>query len=446
MKRLFVTTLLSGLLATVAAAAPSKQANDSAVHLDRARVDAVLNEFVKAGQLVGVSALVFENGQETYFGAFGLADREDGRPMRRDTLVQIYSMTKPVTGVALMTLFDQGKFQLDDPIEKYAPEFANLRVYAGTDEKGRPVYEAPKRLPTIRDLMRHTAGLVGGNEDKTVVGELFRQADPMAFENTLPQMARKLGGVPLLYQPGTRWLYSPSVDVQAFLVERISGQPYDEYLQQHVLDPLRMTSTRYVLRKEDYPRMAALYARSPEGEFTRIPDEQAYRIYSKDWPMKPGGWGLVSTLDDYMRFARMLVNEGELDGARILKPQTVRLMATNAMPPGVTDTSWLPSKGRVGFGIDFAVRTAPPANAEEASGEVGEFFWDGFANTLFWVDPENELTAVLFTQFTPFGKMPLHKAFRDAVYHNDPSAAAPPAAQPGSADATQKTAPTSGAR
>ena len=146
----------------------------------------------------------------------------------------------------------------------------------------------------------------------------------------------------------------------------------------------------------------------------------ALEFNSHDWPSKPGSFGLVSTLDDYMRFARMLQNGGELDGKRILKTETVHLMATDAMPAEVTDTSWLPSKGLVGFGVDFAVRIRPPADAREASGAVGEFFWDGAADTLFWVDPKNKITAVLLTQYRPFGKVPLHKAFRDAVYKRDP--------------------------
>jgi len=156
----------------------------------------------------------------------------------------------------------------------------------------------------------------------------------------------------------------------------------------------------------------------------RESDQIGLEFNSRDWPLKPGSFGLISTLDDYMRFARMLQNGGELDGRRILKPETVKLMATDAMPPDVTDVSWLPSKGSVGFGIDFAVRIKPPANAQEASGAVGEFFWDGAADTLFWVDPKHKITAVLFTQYKPFGKVPLHKAFRDAVYHNMPDALA----------------------
>jgi CubicO group peptidase (beta-lactamase class C family) len=395
----------------------------SAGNIDKAKIDAALGGFIASKSLVGVSALVYEDGHEAYFAAFGQADREAGKPMTRDTLVQIFSMTKPITGVALMSLYEQGKFQLDEPLSRYLPEFANLRVYAGTDAHGQILYEAPWRPVTIRDITRHTAGFYGGT-DRVPVGEIYRAADPTNPLNSLAEEAKKLSSLPLLYQPGTRWLYGPSVDVQALLVERLSGMPFDRYLQQHIFMPLGMTSTRYILQSQDQARLAAMYEWHEDGSLTREPDATAFEFNSRDWPAKPGSYGLLSTLDDYMRFARMLQNGGVLDGTRILKPETVRLMATNAMPPNVTDTSWLPTKGRVGFGIDFAVRILPPADAKEASGAVGEFFWDGAADTLFWVDPKNKITAVLFTQYKPFGKVPLHKAFRDAVYAGFPEALA----------------------
>jgi CubicO group peptidase (beta-lactamase class C family) len=391
--------------------------------VEKAKIDAALSGLTNSGALVGVSALVYEDGREAYFGAFGQADREAGRAMTRDTLVQIYSMTKPITGVALMSLYEAGKFQLDDPLAKYAPEFANLRVYAGIDTHGEVVYEPLRRPVTIRDITRHTAGFYAGT-DHMPVGEIYRAADPTSISNTLAQEAKKLGSVPLLFQPGSRWLYGASVDVQALLVERLSGMPFDKYLEQKIFKPLGMKNTRYVLLPQDRARIAAMYDWHEDGTLTREPDDTALEFNSRDWPMKPGSFGLVSTLDDYMRFARMLQGGGELDGRRILKPETVRLMATDAMPATVTDTSWLPSKGQVGFGIDFAVRIRPPVNAQEASGAVGEFFWDGAADTLFWVDPKNKITAVLFTQYRPFGKVPLHKAFRDAVYSAMPEALA----------------------
>jgi CubicO group peptidase (beta-lactamase class C family) len=381
----------------------------------RARIDSTLSSFAKSGTIAGVSALVFEKGREVYFGGFGTADREANRPMRRDAIVQIFSMTKPITGVALMTLYEQGKFQLDDPLAKYAPEFANLRVYAGADANGAPMFVAPRRPITIRDITRHTAGFATGSENPGV-GPLYRAADPLNRNNTLAQMAQKLGTVPLWFQPEAKWEYGPSVDVQAFLVERLSGQPYEQYVRQHVLDPLGMREARYFVPESDRGRLAAMYNRSDAGVLSRAPDSSAFSFNTHHWPLTPGSYGLTSTLDDYMRFARMLLNGGELDGARILKPETVRLMATSHLSDTITERSWLPSKGQVGFGIDFAVRTRPPGSAEENNGVVGEFFWDGAASTLFWVDPVNQLAAVLFVQLVPFDRVHLHKSFRDAVY------------------------------
>jgi CubicO group peptidase (beta-lactamase class C family) len=420
MQTIRALTIFSGtLFATVL----SLHAAAGAGLVDKAKIDATLSGFIDSGALVGISALVYEDGHEAYFGAFGQADREARKPMTRETMVQIFSMTKPITGVALMSLYEAGKFQLDEPLAEYAPEFANLRVYAGIDTHGEVLYEALRRPVTIRDITRHTAGFYAGT-DHMPVGEIYRAADPTSIYNTLAQEAKKLGSLPLLFQPGTRWLYGASVDVQALLVERLSGMPFDKYLEQKIFKPLGMRNTRYVLLPQDRARIAAMYDWHEDGALTREPDEDALEFNGRDWPLKPGSFGLVSTLDDYMRFARMLQNGGELDGKRILKPETVRLMSTDAMPAQVTDTSWLPSKGQVGFGIDFAVRIRPPANAQEASGAVGEFFWDGAADTLFWVDPKNKITAVLFTQYRPFGKVPLHKAFRDAVYSAVPEALA----------------------
>jgi CubicO group peptidase (beta-lactamase class C family) len=417
---LMTTAIGAGL---TGAGGERSQAAPSHVRIEPTRIDAALNGLVQSKTLVGVSALVYENDREVYFGAFGAADRESAKPMSRDTLVQIFSMTKPIAGVAFMMLYEEGKFQLDDPLEKYAPEFANMRVYAGIDPRGEVIYEPVRRPVTLRDITRHTAGFYNGT-DHTPLAEIVRAADPGNKINTLAGEAKKLGSLPLLFQPGTRWLYGPSVDVQAFLVERLSGMPFDQFLEQKIFKPLRMTHTSYLLQPEDRGRMAAMYDWHEDGSLSRVPDETALEFNSRDWPMKPGSYGLVSTLDDYMRFARMLQNGGELDGTRILRAETVKLMATDAMPPEVTDMSWLPTKGSVGFGIDFAVRVRQPANAQEASGTVGEFFWDGAADTLFWVDPKNKITAVLFTQYKPFGKVPLHKAFRDAVYAHVPDALA----------------------
>jgi CubicO group peptidase (beta-lactamase class C family) len=380
----------------------------------KSHIDATLKRFIDSGKTAGVSALIFEKGKEVYFNSFGYADREAKLPMDRNTLVRIFSMTKPVTGVALMTLYEKGAFQLDEPLSKYCPEFTNMKVYQGVDANGNLILEPAKRPITIRDITRHTAGFAG--TDIPALAELVKKANYMAPTNTLSEMAKKLASLPLQFHPGDQWAYGPSVDVQAYLVEKLSGKPFDRYVKETILDPLKMTNTRYVIPENDRSRFAALYNRSDDGVLTRVPDEQANSFNTKDWALKPGGFGLTSTLDDYMKFTQMLVNKGQLGKVRILKPETVKLMSTSQLSDTITKRMWLPSKGRVGFGIDFAVRTQPPANKEENNGVVGEFFWDGAASTVFWVDPANDLTAVLFTQLVPFDKVKLHKSFRDAIY------------------------------
>lgn len=378
----------------------------------KARIDATLRRFVDSGKVAGVSALIYEKNRPVYYNAFGYADREAKVPMDRHTLVRIYSMTKPVTGVALMTLYEKGLFQLDDPLSKYAPEFADMKVYKGVDAAGNLVLEPARRPITIRDITRHTAGFAS-SADVPGLGEVIRKTDPLNPNNTLSEMAKKLASLPLLFHPGEQWAYGPSVDVQAYLVERLSGQPFDQYLKETIFEPLGMRNTRYVVPQKDWGRLAALYNRNVEGGLVRVPDDGDFN--RRDWALKPGGWGLTSTLDDYMAFARMLVHKGKGEKATILKPETVQLMATSHLSDSITQRMWLPSKGQVGFGIDFAVRLRPPASKEENNGTVGEFFWDGAASTLFWVDPVNEITAVLFVQQMPFyGE--LHKRFRDAVY------------------------------
>ncbi len=378
------------------------------------RINTVLKAFVDQGQVAGISAMVYEKGREVYFNAFGYADREAKVPMDRNTIVQIYSMTKPVTGVALMTLYEDGAFKLDDPLQKYLPEFGGIMVYTGVDDSGKMLLEKPNRPITVRDITRHTAGFPN-RPDIPGLSAKLREADPMNRENTLEQMSAKLASVPLWFHPGEQWEYGPSVDVQAYLVEKISGKPFEEYIREHVLDPLEMNITRYFIPEEDRGKFAAMY-RLTGDSLNRVPDGEAKADYLQKWPLRRGGSGLTSTIDNYMNFARMLLNRGSLEGVTILNPETVALMAANQLADSVTERNFLPSKGQVGFGIDLAVRHSPPASPDESYGVTGEFFWDGAASTLFWIDPVNELAAVMLVQLFPYDQIGLHKNFRSAVY------------------------------
>ena len=404
-----------GISKTLALAKRSWQRKPVVDAAAQQRLEAMLTEFTEPGGVAGISALIYEKGEEVYFGAAGFADREGQVPMARNTIAQIYSMTKPLTATALMQLHEDGRFFLDDPVAKYIPELADLRVFNGVDAAGKVKTVAPKRAMTIRDLTRHTAGFYNGG-DTPALKPLWEAAATRGFGHTLTGLAKKLATVPLLFHPGEQWEYGPSVDMQALLVERISGQPFDEFLRLNVLDPLGMKETRYFVPEGDRSSMSSAYRMEEDGTLTQLPDKELHAFNINKQILTPGGWGLTSTLDDYMTFARMLVNDGTLDGVSILQPETVHLMATNHLADSVTERIWLPGKGQVGFGIDFAVRMRPPATAEENNGRVGEFFWDGAASTLFWVDPANELTAVLFVQLFPYDQIGLHKVFRDAVY------------------------------
>lgn len=408
----------AALLASVPAgaiAAPKAAANTSQFQLNKARIDKALEQMVADGRAAGTSALVWKDGKEVYFGTAGFADREAKEPFRRDTLVQIYSMTKPVTGVALMQLWEQGKFGLDDKLSDYLPEFAQTPVFHGMDGAGKPILRPPHRPILIRDILRHTAGF-GYGPGESYPEKAFAEADPLNLNNDLTEFGRRLATVPLLFEPGTKWNYSAAVDVQGLLVEKLSGQTLEAYVKQHIFDPLGMKDTAWTQPEERFHRLAVGYKKGADGKLERKTDADIRRMnFDPSRKLTMGGAGLVSSLDDYMRFARMLVNNGSLDGIRILKPSTVKIMATDHLDPRVTDRSWLPGKGQQGFGVDFAVRTAQPKTAEENRGAVGEFFWDGAWTTLFWVDPTNKLTVVYFVQTDPFDGT-LHRDIRRAVY------------------------------
>ena len=418
MRRTFFALAVAAMpLVAVPTAAPAKTtAAAPALAIDKARIDATLAAMVESGRAAGASALVWQDGREVYFGAAGLADRAAGKPMRRDTIAQIYSMTKPVTGVALMQLWEAGKFRLDDPLAKYLPEYAQMRVYAGKDDAGAPRYVPADRPITVRDIMRHTAGFAYG-AGPTPAHDAFVAADPLALTNRLAEASRRIAGVPLLFQPGAEWSYSAAVTVQAALVEKIAGEPFADYVRAHIFEPLGMTDTAWRQPEARFARLSAMYMMK-DGKLVQQDAAETRKLNFQDNALTPGGFGLASTLDDYQRFARMLLNQGELDGVRILKPSTVRLMATDQLDPAVTERSFLPGKGAMGFGLDFAVRKARPQTAQENRGAVGEFFWDGAASTLFWVDPVNRMTAVFFVQTMPFDGT-LHHDIRAAIYGPD---------------------------
>lgn len=380
-------------------------------------MNAWLQQIVDDKRVVGVSALVIERGEESYFGAFGQADRDERRKMSRNTIHRIYSMTKPIIGVALMTLYEDGLFELEDPLAEYVPEMADMKVFAGLDDLGGIILEPTTRDITVLDIMRHTAGLASGVSDgPEELQTLYAAADTIDMTNSLSELAQVIGNQPLLYQPGTQWRYSAAVDIQALMIERLSGKSVEIYLQEEIFDPLGMVDTGYYIATEDRKRLAEIYTPAQDGHLIVHPDVWHTEHVTRLWTMKPGGFGLTSTIDDFALFATMLLDGGSLDDIEILRPDTVKLMASDHLPADIGDKHFLPVNGKVGFGIDFAVRLAPPESDGWIYGVVGEYFWSGAAGTSFWIDPENELSAILMTQRLPFDG-DLLKEFRDAVYN-----------------------------
>ena len=349
---------------------------------------AAMQGFVDRGELAGVVTVVARHGKIAHFGTFGMQDIASGVPMAKDTVFRIYSMTKPIAGVALMTFYEEGRFELDDPVAKFIPEFADLKVAKAPGPDGQPVVEDANHPMTVRELVSHTAGLTYGFFSRSQVDTLYTRANVLDRNSTLKEMVGKLGGIPLRQQPGSAWHYSVAVDVQGYLVEVLAGKPFDEVLKERIFDPLGMTDTGFWIRPEDEPRTATMYE-GRGGALTANPS----REYFTRPALFSGGGGLVSTAMDYTRFAEMMLNGGELEGVRILKPETVELMHTNQLPDGIDFIN--PRIGNPGntFGIDVAIVEQPDGTNDHALAK-GEYWWYGAGGTWFGINPVQDLIVV----------------------------------------------------
>lgn len=373
----------------------------------------ILERYVDEGATGGIQVLVARDGKVVMHENFGVADVESGEPLTDESLFRIYSMTKPVTGVAMMLLYEEGLFSLGDPLSQHIPEFADLEVYAGEDEDGNPVLVAPERPPTIHDLLRHTAGFTYGWFGDTWVDERYVAADVLDENSSLQEMIDKLAEIPLLYQPGSRWHYSVSVDIQGYLVEKLSGQDLETFMQERIFEPLGMDETTGWLDEREAARLVRVHTHDDSGKL--VVDEG---FWSSDFYTPPGlfmgGAQLISTTDDYWRFAQMLLNKGTLDGRRLLSPLTVELMTSNRLPESIPGREESPGRG---FGIDLGIVTDP--TLLDVPSSKGEFSWSGAATTLFWVDPEERLVVLLFTQYAPYDAQRyidlMHRMVRSAI-------------------------------
>ena len=358
-------------------------------------LEARMKKFAEDQDTAGIATLLVKDGHIISHTQAGIRNTSDYAPIMEDTIYRIYSMTKPVTGVALMKLYEDGKFSLDDPVSKFVPEFENLKVVKSYDAAGGAVLEPLKRQPTMRELMSHTAGFAYGLYGKDPANRAFTENRILASKD-LGSFIDAVAEVPLMFQPGDAWFYSASVDIQGAIVERLSGQTFGDYLKAEIFDPLGMDDTGFYVPDEDYDRFSQVFGYHPETkEFGPASYEQFPQFaFRKDTiRMESGGGGLVSTLDDYARFCQMLVNGGELGGTRILKPETVKLMRTNVLTEGqrvgIAGTLDGAASDNIGFGLDFGVITNRQSD-EPVPGE-GMYFWGGAAGTWFWIDPVNDL-------------------------------------------------------
>jgi CubicO group peptidase (beta-lactamase class C family) len=355
-----------------------------------------MQQTVDNHQIAGIVTILARHGKVVDYRTYGERDVATHAPMTKDAIFRDYSMTKPVTGVAMMILYEQGKWLPSDPIAKFIPEFAHLKVFKGVDADGKMILVDPDHAPTMQELMTHTAGFTYGIFGNTPVDAMYRDSKVLQSAN-LQETIDKLAKIPLLYQPGSRWVYSVSMDIQGYLVEKLSGQSLPEFMRQHIYTPLGMRDAGFFVPADKRSRFVTQYATGANGEMIPSPTTGTF---ASDYTAEPGapsgGGGMVSTAEDYYRFAQMLANEGELSGQRILAPASVKLMGSNHLAPDLLTGEFSIGAQRMrpgfGYGYDCAVVFDPPtANLPEGK---GTFFWDGAAGTWFWIDPTNDVVFV----------------------------------------------------
>lgn len=399
--------------------APTVTPGEVGVSSDRlARLSDVMQAYVDDGKLAGIVTLLARRGKVFHFEKFGLRDIDSGRPMELDTIVRFYSMTKPITSAAVMSLHEEGHFQLDEPVSGFIPELSDLKVYAGMGETGMRLVDQERPI-TIRHLLTHTAGLSNGVFEDSPVEDMYRKAFPRPYDTDLEGWVARLGELPLVYQPGAGWRYSVATDVLGRLVEVVSGQTFDRFLRERIFEPLGMPDTGFHVPEESLDRFATVYGPSDNGGIAAL-DSPAVMQFTRPVQMFSGGGGLVSTAADYFRFCQMMLNGGELDGTRVLGRKTIELMTANHLPPELIpfriseQSESVSFTAGCGFGLGFKVvidvaQTGIP-------GSVGSYAWVGAASTVFWIDPVEDLIAIFLAQFMPTGTYPVWRQFQVLTY------------------------------
>ncbi len=369
----------------------------SSARLERLRT--LLDEEVNQKQISGYVTILARHGKVVLYRAGGYSDVASRSPMTKDAIFRDYSMTKPITGVAMMTLYEEGKWLPSDPISKFIPEFAHLKVFKGLDASGHMILADPDHAPTMRELMSHSAGFTYGFGN-TPVDAMYREKKVLASKN-LQEMIDKLATIPLLYQPGKAWVYSVSMDIEGYIVEKLSGQSLPDFARDRIFTPLGMRDAGFYVPAAKRARFVTNYHPDADGHLVVETSNSALPMdFSVPPTMPSGGGGLVSTAEDYYRFIQMLANGGELDGKRILAPSTVKLMTSNHLPASLLTGEFAGGmhvmRPGFGYGYNCAVIFNPPeANLPDGK---GTFLWDGAAGTWFWVDPTNDLVFVTMIQ------------------------------------------------
>lgn len=353
----------------------------------------VVQKMIDAKEIAGAVVMVSHQKKIVHFNAQGLRDLEEQLPMEKDTLFRIYSMTKPITTVAAMMLYEQGRFKLGDSVAQYLPEFKGVKVY----KDGKEV--AAKNKMTIKQLMTHTAGFTYGYFGKTAVDVMYKKDHPHWRRNN-EEMSQKLASYPLLYEPGTVWHYSLATDVLGALVERVSGQSLAVFFEQHIFKPLQMNDTAFYVPKPKVQRFASVY-----GKQLKLSDKYSQSNYNKKGRLQSGGGGLVSTASDYMNFCQMLLNEGDFQGTRLLKKESIKAMIQNQLPPPMKTYE------HFGFGLGFLIQIQDGGS----KGHLGEYSWNGIASTHFWISPKDQLIVIALSQRRPLS-MNLKNRLKPVVY------------------------------
>nr|WP_321451423.1 serine hydrolase domain-containing protein [uncultured Carboxylicivirga sp.] len=371
-------------------------------------IDTTMQKYIDTKQLAGITTMLVKDGKVVQNKAYGWADIEHQKPMTTQSIFRIYSMSKSITSLALMQLYEKGLFQLDDPVSKYIPEFADTKVYSGMQD-GQPVLVDQNPVMTIRHLITHTSGLTYGWAPHSYVDSIYRADSLLLWNELLAPKVKRLAKAPLKFQPGEKWEYSVSIDVLGYLIEVLSGQTLDQYLSKNIFIPLKMNDTGFMVPEDKINRYTAVYQPdSTNGIQVLEPIEESR--FTKPAVFLMGGGGLQSTMMDYARFCQMVLNKGELDGAKILKPETIALLYQNQMPDN--KNAWNNTGWTIGYKLQLIDDT------EGSFPYAGEISWSGAADTHFWIDVKNNLFGLAFTQMMPNNRIPFDRDFKHIVYES----------------------------